>query len=115
MFGMRLSKERPRLGRLFGILQVRSLGALKPGRRFIHCSRVGNYRQLIEVISEPFEKELSDGEPHLWVKSRIRYGWGVYEDLTSLSDKSVVPYPDGMWNRSNWLEWPTIWSLLFRK
>lgn len=105
-----LSKVRPRLGRLFGILQVRSLNALKPGRRVLDCSRIGNSRQLIEVISEPFEKELG-----WWVKRRIRYDWGIYEDEISLSDNSVVPYSSGMWNCSNWLEWLPIWSFLFRK
>lgn len=95
-----LIKERPN----FGDRQVKQVSEIEMGRIY----RKHNANSTTELLI-PIRKSHEEG----WIKAKRIFDQGSVTDKDieiayvgdmPLSDCGVIPYENGMWNRTNWLE-----------
>ena len=84
-------EERPN----FGNRQVRKVSEIEWGKKY--RKHWGNGSKIITLIQR-------DGKSQ-WIKIRKKsdYGMQIITDM-SLADLGVIPYENGMWNVTNWVE-----------
>lgn len=93
-------KERPD----FGNKQVKQVSELEMGKKY----RKYNANLTTEILI-PIRRSYRDG----WIKAKRIFDYEPVTDKDieiasigdmSLSDCGVIPYENGVWNRTNWLE-----------
>lgn len=90
----------------FGTNQVRDLSEIKPGMVLVARRHDAPhiYGETLMTIGFPFQRDNS-----WWICARSfssrLVDWSTRHNI-SLVDHGVVPYSNGLWNPSNWLENP---------
>ena len=82
----KVATERP----VFGDKQVKKVSEIEWGKKYIEHYRSGS--SIITLIQRKGDTEIE-----------IRTGYDFVIDMP-LSDCGVIPYENGLWNATNWLE-----------